>query len=133
MRWMGLMSALVLFVTWAALDDITTGNETDFAAEYAFLLLSGLWYAGTSVWLMVRRHRMLGAASLAAVAVGVLACWSLPHRGEPVRAVNLLGWISLVWFLALSAWLLTARGHRWTDATRDPAPRAGDFRVPGRG
>jgi len=133
MRWMGATSVLVLLLTWAALDDITTGIEPSFVGEYTFLVLSGIWFAVTAGWLIVRRRSVLGFASLAAVAVGVLAFWSLPHRGEPTTAINLLGWIPIFWFLALSVWLLVARGHRWTDGTRQPALGAGDFRVPRRG
>jgi predicted neuraminidase len=50
--------------------------------------------------------------------------------GEAPTAINLLGWIPIIWFLALTAWQLVARGYRWIDATRPPAPGAGDFRVP---
>jgi len=133
MRWMGVTSVLVLLLTWAALDDITTGAEPSFVGEYTFLVLAGIWFAVTAGWLMVRRRSVLGLASLAAVAVAVLAFWSLPRRGEPGTVINLLGLIPIIWFLALSVWMLVARGYRWIDATHEPATRAGDFRVPGRG
>jgi len=131
MRWMGATSLPVLLLTWAV-DDITTGIEPSFVGEYTLLVLSGIWFAVTAGWLMWRRS-VLGLASLAAVAVGVLACWSLPHRGELPTAINLLGWIPILWFLALAVWMLVARNHRWIDTTRQPAPRAGDFRVPHQG
>ena len=132
MRWMGMTSLLVLFLTWAALHDITTDVPQPFVGEYTMLVLSGIWFAVTAGWLVARRRWVLGLTSLAAVAVGGLAFWSLPRRGEPETVINLLGWIPIIWFLALSVWMLVARGHRWI-ATHQPATRAGDFRVPGRG
>jgi hypothetical protein len=128
MRWIGVASVLVLALTWAALDDITTDTPQRFVGEYTILVLSGIWFAAIGAWLMVRRRLLLGLTSLAAVAIGIPTFWSLPHRGEPATAVHLLGWIPLVWFLALTVWLLVARGHRWIAATREPAARAGDFR-----
>jgi len=133
MRWIGATSVLVLLLTWAALDDITTDAAQRFVGEYTILVLSGIWFAGIGAWLVVRRRLVLGLASLAAVAIGIPTFWSLPHRGEPATAINLLGWIPLLWFLALTVWLLVARGHRWMADTREPATGAGDFRVPRRG
>jgi len=127
MRWIGVASVLVLALTWAALDDITTDTAQRFVVEYTILVLSGIWFAGIGAWLMVRRRLLLGLTSLAAVAIGIPTFWSLPHRGEPATAIHFLGWIPLVWFLALTVWLLVARGHRWIAATREPT-RAGDFR-----
>ena len=129
MRWMGATSLLVLLLTWAALDDITTGAEPSFIGEYTVLVLSGIWFAVTAGWLM-RRRSVLGLASLAAVAVGILAFWSLPRRGEPGTVINLLGLIPILWFLALSVWMLLVRGYRWIGATHEPAARAGDFPRP---
>ena len=96
------------------------------------LVLSGLWFAGVAAWLAARRRGVLRVASLAAIAVGMVAFWSLPHRGQPVSAVNLLGYIPLAWFLALTVWLLVGRsGTPPPGARREATARAGDFRVPG--
>jgi len=129
---MGVTSVLVLLLTWAALDDITTGNEPSFVGEYTLLALSDLWFAAIAGWLIVRRRTVIGLVSLAAVALAALAWWSLPHRGEPSNPINVLGFIPIIWFVALSVWMLVARGHRWTTTTPEPAARAGHFRVPGR-
>ena len=109
MRWMGVVSLFVLLLTWAALDDITTDTAQRFSVEYTLLMLSGAWFAGIGVWLVARGQRMLGAATLAAVAVGIAAFWSLPHRGEQPSGVNYLGYVPLAWCLALIVWMLVAR------------------------
>ena len=133
MRTIGWTSVVVLLGTWAALDDITTDTAQSFQFEYTGLVLSGLWFAGVAVWLAARRRGVLCVASLAAIAVGMVAFWSLPHRGQPVSAVNLLGYIPLAWFLALTVWLLVGRsGTPPPGARREATARAGDFRVPGR-
>ena len=110
MRWIGVVSAFVLLLTWAALDDITTDTAQRFDVEYTLLALSGAWFAGIGAWLVVRRRTMLGSATLAAVVVGVPAFWSLPHRGEQASGFNYAGLVPLVWCLALMVWLLVAPG-----------------------
>jgi hypothetical protein len=133
MRLTGVISVLALLLTWAALDDITTDTAQRFDFEYMLLVLSGIWFAGIGGWLLVRRRSVLGVGSLAAVAIGIPVYWSLPHRGEPATAVHLLGWIPLVWFLALTLWQLTARsGESRAGGVQQPATHAGDFRVPSR-
>ena len=39
----GAVTCAVLLLTFAALDDITTGNETDFTNEYGAVLISAAW------------------------------------------------------------------------------------------
>lgn len=39
----GLIVVLLLALDWAALNDITTGNEQDYLGEYAVLILSVLF------------------------------------------------------------------------------------------
>ena len=108
MRWMGVVSVFALLLTWAALDDITTDSAQRFDVEYTLLGLSGAWFVGIGAWLVARGQRMLGAATLAAVAVGIAAFWSLPHRGEQASGVNYLGYVPLAWCLALMVWMLVA-------------------------
>ena len=109
MRWMGVVSVFVLLLTWAALDDITTDSAQRFDVEYTLLALAGAWFAGIGAWLVMRRRTMLGSATLAAVVVGIAAFWSLPHRGEQPSGLNYVGFVPLVWCLALMVWLLVAR------------------------
>ena len=108
MRWMGIVSLFVLLLTWAALDDITTDSAQRFDVEYTLLVLAGAWFAGIGVWLVARRWTILGAATLAAVAVGIAAFWSLPHRGEQASGINYVGLVPLAWCFALMVWMLVA-------------------------
>ena len=110
MRWRGVLSLLMLAAAWLALDDITTDNATGaFVPEYSLLVAGGIWFTGIAAWLLVRRRAFLGTASLLAVALALVAFWSLPHHYAPASPVNRLGLISLGWFLALAIWLVARR------------------------
>jgi hypothetical protein len=60
--------AFVLLLAFAAFDDITTDNDTDFRVEYAALAASGLFLSVASVRLLRSGHRKLGGVSLVALA-----------------------------------------------------------------
>jgi peptidoglycan/LPS O-acetylase OafA/YrhL len=112
MRWRGVLSLLLLALAWLALDDITTDNATGaFVPEYSLLVVCGVWFAGMAAWLLVRRRPLLAIASLLAVALAVIAFWSLPHHYAPASPSNYLGLISLGWFLALAIWLAARRSN----------------------
>ena len=131
MRWTGVMSAFVLLLAWAAIDDITTDTALRFDFEYMLLVLSGFWFAAIGAWLVVRRRTMLGFATLAAVGVGIPAFWSLPHRGEPGSVVNYVALVPLVWCLGLMTWMLVTRDSEVSkQSVPGPATTAGDFNVP---
>jgi peptidoglycan/LPS O-acetylase OafA/YrhL len=119
MRAAGALSLVVLVLSWLALDDITTDNATTFRVEYAMLVLAGLWFAWLGVALIRKGRAAAGAVSLAAVGLGVIAFWSLPHHYQPASMVNLLGLAPLAWFLGLSIWL--AAGSR----SRQPSVAVG--------
>jgi hypothetical protein len=102
----GLLSLCVLVLSWLALDDITTDNATAFPVEYAMLVLAGLWFAWLAMALLRKGRALAGAVSLAAVGLGVLAFWSLPHHYRPASMVNLLGLASIAWFVGVAAWLI---------------------------
>ena len=112
MRGFGAVSLVVLVLSYLALDDITTDNANAFPLEYTMLLLAGLWFAALGVWLITKRRALAGVFSLAAVALGVVAFWSLPHHYQPPSFINNLGYVPLAWFLGLTAWLLAARSER---------------------
>ena len=106
----GIASILLLMLVWAALDDITTDSaKGQFAAEYLFLVICGVWFAAVATWLLVRRRVLAGVISLFAVALAVAAFWSLPHHYAPVSPVNHLGLFSLAWFLGLAVWMVARR------------------------
>jgi hypothetical protein len=109
MRLAGGISIIALLCAWLALDDITTDNATEFNVEYSLLLICGVWFAGVSVWLLVRGRLVLGIVSLLAVALAVVAFWSLPHHYAPASLVNYLGLLTLAWFLGLAVWMVARR------------------------
>jgi peptidoglycan/LPS O-acetylase OafA/YrhL len=109
MRGRGVISLLVLVMSWLALDDITTDNANGFPLEYSFLVLAGVWFTAQGAWLIGRRQMVAGIGSLAAVAIGVVAFWSLPHHHQPASFVNELGYVPLAWFAGLTIWFLVGR------------------------
>jgi peptidoglycan/LPS O-acetylase OafA/YrhL len=123
MRWRGVLSLLLLVLAWLALDDITTDNATGaFVPEYTMLVVCGIWFAGVAVWLLVRRRTLLGIGSVLAVALAVLAFWSLPHHYGPASPVNYLGLISIAWFLAVGIWLVARRSALTPLQRSEPQP-----------
>ena len=109
MRWVGIVSILLVVVAWLALDDITTNNATTFIVEYSLLVICGAWFAAVAIWLLARRWVMAGIVSLAALSLAVVAFRPLPHHYAPASPVNYLGLFSLAWFLGLSVWMAARR------------------------
>ena len=56
MRKIALTTIVVLLLAYAAFDDITTDNDTDFRLEYGMLILAALWMAYVAVWAVLRRR-----------------------------------------------------------------------------
>jgi len=106
MRLRGGVSLVVLYLTWAALHDITLDNAQTFPLEYSFLVLSGVWFVSVALRLLGQGHRLEAVVSLLAVAVGLAACWNLPHHGAPASWMNQLAWFSVLWFFVLTLRLL---------------------------
>jgi hypothetical protein len=110
MRWRGVGSLLLLVLAWLALDDITTDDSTGrFLPEYSLLVICGIWFTGLAGWLLARGRVLLGLGSLVAVALAVVAFWSLPHHYAPLSVLNYLGYVPIAWFLLLAIWLIAAR------------------------
>jgi hypothetical protein len=103
------VSLILLLLSWAALDDITTDSANSFPLEYSFLVVAGTWFAALGGWLMTQGRKVLGACSLAAVALGAVAFWSLPHHYQPSSLTNDLGFLPLAWFFGLAVWLVGSR------------------------
>jgi len=118
MRGRGAVSLIVLLLSWLALDDITTDNANEFPLEYTILVSAGIWFVALGVSLVAKRRYLPGIPSLAAVALGVMAFWSLPHHYQPPAPVNYLGYVPLAWFVGLTVWLLAARGQAGTSYGR---------------
>lgn len=120
MRARGAVSLVALALSWLALDDITTDNASAFPLEYGFLVVAGVWFAALGAWLAAKGHPVAGGVSLAAVAIGVAAFWSLPHHHAPPSGLNYLGYLPLAWFFGLAIRLLAAR-HRARSVQGRPA------------
>ena len=45
----GVITVAIILLDYAALDDITTGNQPSFVLEYLFLLFSAIWFAATAI------------------------------------------------------------------------------------
>lgn len=67
----GVVTFAALLLSFAAFDDITTGNETDFTLEYAALLVCAGWLLVVTFRLIRESRRVLGAISFIAL-VGAL-------------------------------------------------------------
>jgi hypothetical protein len=61
----------VLMLAWAALDDITTDNSTDFTVEYIILSAAAMWLFALGVRLIRSGQAALGIASLVFLAGAV--------------------------------------------------------------
>lgn len=112
MRWRGVVSILWLLLSWAALDDIATDNADSFPLEYSALMLAGVWFTALGAWLIVKQRTVAGICSLLAVALGIVACWSLPHHYQPPSWINSLGYVTLAWFVGIALWLVSGGAPR---------------------
>lgn len=52
-----LVSGVVLFLAYAAFDDIMTDNATSFLPEYAILAVAATWFAWLGVTALRRRRQ----------------------------------------------------------------------------
>ena len=52
----GVIIATLLLLDWAALDDITTGNEPDYKGEYLTLIFSAIVFVGLiTYWVKTKK------------------------------------------------------------------------------
>ena len=67
----GAFSFAVLLLSFAAFDDITTGNETNLSLEYGALLAAAVWLLFVTFRLIRGSRHVLGAISLVALAAAL--------------------------------------------------------------
>jgi hypothetical protein len=114
------VTAVVLFVAYAAIDDITTDAAAGFRVEYTVLALCAAWLLFIAVRLLRAGHALLGGVTIAAVvasvwaqrAIGPGVVWG---RGLPFRPEYPIAVIAYLWFCALSLVLLA---HAWRHRAR---------------
>lgn len=118
MRWRGGVSLVLLWLTFAALHDITFDNAPAFPLEYGILIASGFWFTSLGSHLLGLGHTAAAGMSFLAVTLGLVACWALPHHGAPPSVQNHLAWVPLVWFTGLALRMLVLPWR--TGASRHP-------------
>ena len=79
----GAVSAAALCLAFAAVDDITTGNQPDLSLEYYALAAVALWFACLSIRVCRAGFRLLGAVSGLALLIAVLGRGAIRPDVEP--------------------------------------------------
>ena len=105
----GAVTCVALLLSYAAFDDITTGNEPDFTLEYGALLVSAAWLLFVTFRLISGSRRVLGAISFVALAA---ALWGQREIGPgitpgmwPAYVVTASGFL---WFVIVAVVLLVS-------------------------
>lgn len=103
----GAVTCAVLLLSFAALDDITTGNETDLTLEYGALLISAGWLLFVTFRLIRTSRRVLGAISFAVLAG---ALWGQREIGPGITPGLWPAYVvtasAFLWFLIITIVLL---------------------------
>jgi hypothetical protein len=114
--WYALVTLFVLYIVFAAFDDITTDNATSFTFEYVALAGCAVWLAFLSVALIRARLKVLGTVSLIALAG---ALWGQREIGPGITPGLWPAYVvttgAFLWFVALSFILLVLG---WRAASR---------------
>lgn len=115
----GTVTCAALFLSFVALDDITTGNETNFSLEYGALLIAAAWMLFVTFRLIRTSQQVLGMISLA-VLVGAL--WA---QREIMHGVTLGVWpayvmtvTAFVWFLIIAIFFLISGWQSYSEWQR---------------
>jgi len=105
----GAVTVAALILSFAALDDITTGKETDFTLEYGVLLVCAGWLLFVTFSLMLASRRVLGVMSFVALAA---ALWAQREIGPGITPGLWPAYVvtvsAFVWFLIVSGVLLVS-------------------------
>jgi hypothetical protein len=108
-----LISFGVLLLAYAAYDDITTDNDTDFRFEYAMLVACTIWFGFVALRLIRVGHQALGGLSLLAL---VSALWAQLEIGRGITPGLWPAYVvttgAFLWFLALATVLLALGWRR---------------------
>jgi hypothetical protein len=117
----GAVTFAVLLLSFAAFDDITTGNETDLRLEYGALLVCTGWLLFVTFRLIRASHRVLGAISSVALAG---ALWGQREIGPGITPgpwpAYVLTAAAFLWFIVVAVALLVlgwrAHPERYTQS-----------------
>jgi hypothetical protein len=100
----------VIFMAYAALDDITTDSAVSFPVERTALVLCVLWFSMVAWRLWQHGHRVLGAVSFGFVTIAAMIQPWIGRGMAPTPYAYLATFGTLAWFLfvagalALFAW-----------------------------
>jgi hypothetical protein len=113
-----LISFAALLLVFAAFDDITTDNATQFTVEYAALAACAIWFAFVAVRLIRLGYRTLGRLSVLAL-LGALWGQRAIHQGItpglwPQYLVTTGAFLWFVLLVAILAWLGWRSAHRYS-------------------
>ena len=102
----GTLTLIALFLVFAAFDDITTDNDTDFTFEYGLLVICAIWLMFVSFKLFHASRPVLGGISFIALAGAV---WAQREVG-PDNAAGLAASVTIIsaflWFVVIGVVLL---------------------------
>ena len=130
MRWRGALSLVLLWLTFAALHDITLDNAPAFPLEYTMLVVSGAWFVTLALYLLVQRHAVAGLVSLSVIALGIVGCWDLPHHGASPSVLNYMVWAPILWFVGIALRMLPVRWRPGTPLAQRGRRRAAEYGSP---
>ena len=100
------VTTLAALLAFAALDDITSDNDTDFVLEQAMVAVSLGWFAFMSLGFVTQGRRWLGAISIVMLAAAVLAQRSIgPGQVPSLYSAHAVALLCLLWFLGVAVWL----------------------------
>ena len=105
----GLIALGTLLLAYGAIDDITTGNETDFTVEYVALVLSAVVLMFVSIHQLRSRRYFIACASFAALAGALWAVPALKQGAVPAPWTEyVITLCAFVWFGMLALQLLVS-------------------------
>lgn len=114
-----------VLLAFAAFDDITTDNDTNFTLEWACLAVSALSFANVSWRVLRSEHRWLGYISVVVLIAAAGAGSTIRPGISPFEIEYLTTLAGLLWFLVLAG-ILAGLAWRRTGFTPSPdAPLAG--------
>jgi hypothetical protein len=110
----GAVTFVLVLLSFAAFDDITTGHETDLTLEYGTLLVVAGWLSFVTFRLIRASHRVLGAMSIVVLAG---ALWGQLEIGPGITPGLWPAYVvtasAFLWFIAVAVVLLVSgwRAH----------------------
>jgi len=104
-----------VLLAFAAFDDITTDNDSNFILEWVVLAVCAVGLLIVSWRLLRSDHVWLGSVSLVVLVATVVAGSTIGLSSSPLQAAYLTIFAGLLWFLGLAA---TLTGLAWRRAAQ---------------